>query len=130
MGISILNWEPVPGMALPTPRIDDDSLCFADDCVKNVRAWLRQTAPAFVNADPTPITLTLERSGGRVEYCVGDGVKEILHFRHSTIELLLRDKKTRVIIAKYRYLAARDQYNRIIVGPQLRVIQEQTLSVN
>lgn len=131
MGITVDNWEAVPGHALPTPRISDDSGCFDDAVVKNVRAWLAKTAPEFVNAPPTPIMLILDRaSGGRVEYCVGDGVKEVLHFRHSTVELLHRDKKTHVIIAKYRYLAARDQHNRVILGPQLKVIQEQQVVVN
>lgn len=124
MSLKVLCWK--------TQRVQDDSAQFPVEVVKNIRAWLEQTRTEFERpeAEPTPIIITLTRGvtqkprdfAARVEYCVGIGVKEMLHFRHATVEILRRERG--LILAKYRYLCARDQFNRVILGPQIRVIQE------
>lgn len=127
--VKVLGWMPVVGRPLPNPEIEDDSDRFPIEAVKHVREWLAKSKPQFEDAGPTPTTIQLTNDPfvpWFVISTVGYGVKEDVVFKHATIELLLRDKKTQVVVAKYRYLVARTADNRFdILGPQLKIEQLQ-----
>ena len=107
MPIQVLDWRPVPGRTLPDPIIKDDSSHFDPQVVAHVRQWLQQSLPAFADGEPTPQTIFLSNdlwSPWCLVSTVGDGVIEDVAFKHATVDLLLRDKRASLIIAKYRYL--------------------------
>jgi len=133
MSLRVLAWQPEPGQPLPIPLLADDSDQFPIEAVKQVRAWLAQSAPEFHDAPPTATVVTLSRPApgvrkADVQYSVGEGVRETLLFRHSTMEILLKNSKYGTITAKFRYLVARDESNRVILGPMLRAIQEERVN--
>lgn len=129
----------MPGQPLPDPVIQDDRERLPVEVVTNVLRWLTATKPAFDNKPPTPMRIELgpginarqkaQKPTAKVVYQTGAGVREEFQFRHHTVEFLLKDERLG-LVARYRYLAASDEQNRTIVGPQLRILQDSRLSIS
>ena len=149
----VKHWRPMPGQSLPDPIIEDDSDLFPPHTVKEIRAWLESIKDSFRNQPPTPITVTLTRKPQRktirsthiydpmgkikatVEYALpvppirADEFLGVAQFRPCTVEMTLKDWRFGPVIAGYSFLAARDQNNRCIVGPQIKRDQRAQLSL-
>lgn len=131
-GLKVLGWESTPGRQLPMPKLADDKDSFPPQIVKQVTEWLESRHPAFVNKPPTPQILYLGSDvvGHPVRFKTKrepERVQEI-KFEVGTAEVLLKDKRTGMILAAYHYLTARNIYDgRVILGPFLRDEQRMRL---
>lgn len=126
----VRSWHFEPGKPIPMPDVEDDREKFKPSTVKSVLAWLESKEPEFHDMPPTPIQLNLSKTARDpnmlsidqlMNYGVGAAERmEHLYFRTSTCEVLLRQKSDRKILFGFHFLCARDQSNRVIVGPFLR----------
>ena len=132
--VRVKQWFQTINQALPTPILEDDSELYPPELVKNIREWLKAEAPRYKAANkpadqviaqgsasftlpgtliPTPAEM------GRA------GANKLWEFESGTAEILCRDVKSRIILARYSYMSARERNTQnVIVGEQLWVIQE------
>jgi hypothetical protein len=124
MALRVLEWKPIPGRALPDPVVLDDAEAFPPQVVAQVRGMLRADAPR-IQAQEGAHPLILNLALGRVEV-PGAPIHQIHTFtcQPGTAEIILRDRRTQMIIARYHYLVARFPDGKVIVGDQLQIQQE------
>jgi hypothetical protein len=146
-GVKVRRWDAQLGKPLPMPLLEDDRQYLPAETVKEVSAWLESRKPEFEkDPTPTPIILTMSapinartdaRSQPPVRLTVrygkpGDPPEKMRYglFTAQTIEVILRpENKPKLILAKYHYLAARDEKGRCIVGPHLRTNQQRLVTL-
>lgn len=128
MPAKVLEWKMVPGRDLPEPVIHDDRDSFSADVVREVLNWLLTSQLKFQAqaTKPEPIVIALGEPGkdGSIKFNTLATKVRAVTFTHGRIELHMRDKHTRMVIATYVYLCALASDGRQIVGPQLVIKQK------
>lgn len=124
MPVRVLQWDPLPGQNLPEPRLTDDSESFPPQVVANARQWLTAVRPELeAKRKPADLVLNLRNSTVTLQGVPQTKIQSF-RFQHGTVEILLRDKKSMLIIARYHYLSARCPDGRIILGERLCIHQD------
>lgn len=142
MPLQVLKWNMVPGLDLPLPELKDDSDKFPPRLVVDVRAWIKQRqaqlAKQLETTGPTAQTIHLARTmlpmpqgGMGMPGTTFDMPYDVLapskpgeiNFEYGTFEVLLRDTKRAMIIAKFEYAGARQiGTTNVIIGDLLQTI--------
>lgn len=138
MALKVKEWKPVPGRPLPDPVIEDDRAFFPETIVRNILDWLEATKLTFRTEKPRGQTLVLANAGEEPKIRFGEGADrppdEVIRgygsfeFDHGSIELVLREKANGLVIAKYYYVVARTPDGKMIVGPQVNIVQTERVN--
>lgn len=128
MPARVLKWNAVPGKDLPEPLIEDDRGTFSPDVVRQVLEWLTssQLRLQAEATQPEPIIIALgeKDKDGSIRFDTLESKVQAVSFTHGRIEVHMRDKRTRMILATYVFLCALATDGRQIIGPRLFIKQK------
>lgn len=123
MPVKVLEWKLAPGNDLPEPVVEDDRASFPENVVRDVLNWLTtsQLQMQAKATQPEPIIIALGEPGkdGSIKFDTLATKVQAVTFTHGRIELHMRDRHTKIVLATFVYLCALSSDGRHIVGPKL-----------